>query len=203
MSKKGTNGGSLALSAYRWALGLDQPPTWGASWHRPRDVDAAALVETEKTTPPELLDAIQHLLMIPRSTAIRVVYRCPSAGAMPAMELMRRLVDLKDLFPGSNVARMVELLPSAFLGTEDWEGVVGHVRRTSEMLRSGLHGADLDAMFERDPTILFESVASMEVGLRRLRELWSVDAAALKNSDPEELALAVRALGLNGPPKTV
>jgi hypothetical protein len=45
-------------------------------------------------------------------------------------------------------------------------------------------------------------IESLEVGLRRLRELWpGLTPAALANSEPQHLSLAVKALGLNGPPK--
>lgn len=37
-------------------------------------------------------------------------------------------------------------------------------------------------------------------GLRRLHELWDVDEQALRQSDPVEIALAVRALSESGPP---
>lgn len=37
-------------------------------------------------------------------------------------------------------------------------------------------------------------------GIERLHELWDVDELALRQSDPFELALAVRALSEGGPP---
>jgi len=113
---------------------------------------------------------------------------------------MSRLVALKGLFPASNVARMVELVPSAFLLCPVDKTLV-RLNETSALLREGLKGANVDAIFESDPTILFEEPASLEVGIQRLHDLWDVDSIALGNSDPDELALAVRALGLNGPPK--
>ena len=40
------------------------------------------------------------------------------------------------------------------------------------------------------------------MGTRRLRELWpDLTPAALANSEPLHLSLAVKALGLTGPPK--
>jgi hypothetical protein len=201
LSDAANNGGAgLAFQAYRWVLGLDQPPNWG--WRRPADISAPELLEIEERTDPELLDAISALLMIPRRAAVKLVYRCPAAAHMTPGELMSRLVDLKSIFPGSNVARMVELTPTAFL-VGDWDETATRLRATSSLLREGLVGADVDAMFEADPTILFEEPGSVEVGLSRMAELWRVDALALKNSDPEEIALAVRALSLTGPPKNV
>lgn len=37
-------------------------------------------------------------------------------------------------------------------------------------------------------------------GIEKLHELWDVDEQALRQSDPFELALAVRALSESGPP---
>lgn len=46
------------------------------------------------------------------------------------------------------------------------------------------------------------SRAPRQVGLRRLRELWpGLTPQALGNSEPLHLSLAVKALGLSGPPK--
>ncbi len=138
--------------------------------------------------------------MLPRTAALKLLQRCPSAATMPVGDLMARIVALKDLLPGCDIARMIELVPSAFLAGE-LGPTMAHVAATSGLLRRGLVGADVDAMFESDPTILFEELESLEVGLTRLRELWNVDEKALAASDPEELALAVRALGLTGAPK--
>lgn len=57
------------------------------------------------------------------------------------------------------------------------------------------------SLCQEDPAILFEGHDSLRVGLERLHELWAVDEAALGNSDPLHLTLALRALGTQGPPK--
>ena len=55
---------------------------------------------------------------------------------------------------------------------------------------------------QEDPAILFEPMPSLEVGLQQLRELWpGLTPEALGNSEPLHLSLAVKALGLRGPPK--
>ena len=204
LSDAANNGGSgLAFSAYRWVLGLDQPPEWTKGFSRPRDMDAIALLDIESRMQqrnPELLEALQSLLMIPRSTALKIVHRCPDAEAMSSHELFHRVVQLKAIFPRCNVARMVELVPSGFLAAP-WDETVARVQCTNALLRSGLEGADVDEMFELDPTILFEDPESIVIGLRRLKELWKIDTRMMKNCDAEELALAVRALSLTGPPK--
>ena len=73
----------------------------------------------------------------------------------------------------------------------------------SSILRDGLEGADVDAIFEEDPTILFEDPESLLYGIQQMEELWGIDEAILKNSWPDELALAVRALGYKGAPDSI
>ncbi len=203
-TSKSNDGGGLAFLAYKWVLGLEKTPTF-TTWRRPAEVEATALLKIEEDTDPALIEAIETLLMIPKSAAVRLIFRCPAAGDMSSLDLMMRIVDLKGLFPGTNVARMVELLPTAFLAeqNEAWKETMEKLRCTSDLLREGLQGADVDAIFEADPTILFETPGSIELGLARMKELWKLDAITLKNSEPEELALAVRALSLQGPPKSV
>ncbi|KAI7835451.1 hypothetical protein COHA_010645, partial [Chlorella ohadii] len=122
---------------------------------------------------------------------------CPQVLAMERAELIARLA----LFPGSDVARMVELAPAAFLNG-DWPPKAQQLEAASSLLRRELCGADLDFMFQEDPAILFEPLDSLQVGLRRLHELWpGLTPQALGDSEPLHLSLAVKALGLSGPPK--
>jgi len=95
----------------------------------------------------------------------------------------------------------VELQPRLFLEAPQ-ASVEDHVTRADAMLREGLAGADIDFMLTEDPALLFEDLPSLQTGLRRLHELWDVDEQALRNSDPVEVALAVRALSDSGPPHT-
>lgn len=55
----------------------------------------------------------------------------------------------------------------------------------------------MNDMIEEDPKLLFLDI---EAGLQRFRELWDVDAEALRNSETFEVALAIRALSESGPP---
>ena len=68
---------------------------------------------------------------------------------------MTRMMDLKLLFPQNDVARMVELVPRGFL-SRDWNDTKAMLQESSEVLREGLKGADVDAMFDDDPSLLFE-----------------------------------------------
>jgi hypothetical protein len=54
---------------------------------------------------------------------------------------------LQGVFPGSDVSRMVELQPAAFLGGE-WPAVKRQVGAAAEILQEGLRGADTDFMFQ-------------------------------------------------------
>jgi hypothetical protein len=191
-------GGSLGYRAFAWVFGMNT----STQWKRPQDIDTAALVQVEAETDPALLNQLQILLLIPRNAALKLLHRCPDVAKLSSHELMQRIVELKALFPTSNVARMIELLPSAFIACP-WQETLERLGHVNEHLRHGLPGVDVDRMVELDPTILFEDPKSIQVGIQRLHELWKVDASALANSEPEELALAVRALSLGGPPDSV
>ena len=109
---------------------------------------------------------------------------------------------LQEVFPACNVARMVELLPEGFL-QQSQQSMVKRVAAINDALRGSLPGANIDMMVQEDPTILFEDKQSLSTGLRGLHDLWDVDEVALGNSNPWELALAIRAMSEQGPPNTV
>jgi hypothetical protein len=119
-----------------------------------------------------------------------------------AAELMGRMMELKRLFPKNDVARMVELVPSGFL-VRPWEETYVQLVMASDILRSGLEGADVDGIFDEDPTILFEEPESLRIGIRRMDELWNINEEMLSNSSCDELALAIRALGIKGAPNNI
>lgn len=60
-----------------------------------------------------------------------------------------------------------------------------------------LHGLQI----ELDPALLF--MPELDRGLKELRDLWDVDEDALADSDPQMLALAVRALSVTGLPEGI
>ena len=94
---------------------------------------------------------------------------------------------------------MVELAPAAILA-RDWASTAHQLEAAGALLRAGLRGADVDFLFTEDPAILFEEVGDLETGLERLRELWpDLTEAALANSEPLHLALAIRALAHRAP----
>ena len=105
----------------------------------------------------------------------------------------RRTFRLQGVFPSCNVARMVELLPQGFL-LQSQSHMLERVTAINIVLRDGLPGANIDLMVQEDPTILFKDKQSVSSALRELRELWDIDETALSNSNPWELALAIRTM---------
>lgn len=196
-------GGSLAFRAYSWVLGLDQP----AGWRRPQESveeEQRQLKEIEKRLETNGVDLgqLEVILLLSRQSLLKLVRRCPELENMTSADMMVRMMDLKVLFPQNDIARMVELVPTGFL-VSPWDATYEQLVEAREILKTGLPGADVDAMFDEDPTILFEEPESLRVGLERMRELWDIDEDMLRNSFPDELALAVRALGLKGAPSSI
>ena len=198
-------GGSrtLAMRAYRWVLGLDQPSSWSQGGESPEEErreleDLAQRLEENGVDVSQL----EVILLLPRQSVLKLVRRCPALERAHGRDLMTRMMDLKLLFPQNDVARMVELVPKGFL-SQDWGETKAMLIETSQILRDGLRGADVEAMFDDDPSLLFEDPDSLRYGLERMEELWGLDEEMLKNSWPDELALAVRALGLRGPPDSI
>jgi hypothetical protein len=210
-------GGSLAL-----ALAAGRPPAGApaARWRLPPDSssprraaaaaapDAPALAAVEARLGEPRLRALEAALLAPRSEVLRLALRCPALEALPPAEVCARLVELKSLFPAADAARMLALVPSAFLGPDAAAWAAARVRAAAAgaALRAGLPGADVDALAEADPALMFEEPAALAAGLARLRELWPaavVGPRALAASDPAELALAVRALIPPGPPRAM
>lgn len=167
-----------------------------------RQPDSGSILDCDGSDlDPAVVQRLQALLLGSRASTVRLIRRCPRILDMEWADLMARLVGMKELFPGSDVARMVELAPGAFLDGP-WPATQQQLAAASALLRRGLQGADCCFMFQEDPAILFEPLESLEVGLRRMRELWpGLTPAALADSEPLHLSLAVKALGLNGPPK--
>lgn len=88
---------------------------------------------------------------------------------------------------------MVELLPGGFLA-QPIHSMMQRVAAINAILRGSLPGANIDMMVQEDPTILFENTDSLSVGLQELHDLWDVDETCLNNSNPWEIALAIRTM---------
>lgn len=194
-------GGSLAFRAYSWVLGLDQPAGWRAPLESPED-EMQRLRDIEEGFDPVTLRQLEVVLLMSRQSVLKLVSRCPQLEKVDAAELMGRMMELKRLFPKNDVARMVELVPSGFL-VRPWEETYVQLVMASDILRSGLEGADVDGIFDEDPTILFEEPESLRIGIRRMDELWNINEEMLSNSSCDELALAIRALGIKGAPNNI
>lgn len=194
---------SLAFRAYSWVLGLDQPLSWSKASESPEDERQALEAIADRLEANGLdISQLEVILVLPRQSVLKLVRRCPALERLDGGDLMTRMMDLKVLFPNNDVARMVELVPKGFL-SRDWAQTKAMLEESSGILREGLKGADVDQIFEEDPTILFEEPESLRYGLARMEELWGIDENILKNSWPDELALAVRALGLQGAPDSI
>jgi len=194
---------SLAFRAYSWVLGLDQPLSWTKEAESIEEEQRAlAAVEGRLEANGVDISQLEVILLLPRQSVLKLVRRCPALERLSGGDLMVRMMDLKILFPNNDVARMVELVPSGFL-SQDWDQTRSRLEVSSSILREGLKGADVDQIFEEDPTILFEEPDSLLYGLARMEELWGVDENILRNSFPDELALAVRALSVNGAPDSI
>ncbi|GAB4815993.1 hypothetical protein N2152v2_003039 [Parachlorella kessleri] len=181
---------------YKRLLAMAQPSSGGNGWAD----ELAELDRLEAEVGQERVQQLATVLLGTRQSTLRIIRRYPAILRMSRSHIMERLIWLKGEFPGSDVTRMVELQPAAFLGG-DWQIVRKQLAGAAQTLREGLQGANFDFMFQEDPAILHEDVESLRVGVRQLHELWAVDEAALANSSPLHLTLAVRALGPKGPPQ--
>lgn len=195
---------------YRWVLqsqwsqqltsGIQRRPGYVASKIDP----TSSLPETTATTnmDPGRLQLLAALLLCSEQCVCRMASKYPELLTMDPTEVTQRLLLLKEVFPACNVARMVELLPEGFL-QQSQQSMVKRVAAINDALRGSLPGANVDMMVQEDPTILFEDKQSLSTGLQGLHDLWDVDEVALGNSNPWELALAIRAMSDQGPPDTV
>jgi len=119
--------------------------------------------------------------------------KCPEILDMDPADVTERLMLLKQVFPDCDVIRMVELLPEGFLA-QPVNSMMNRVAAINRILRGSLPGANIDMMVQEDPTILFENKESLSVGLQELHDLWDVDETCLRDSNPWEIALAIRTM---------
>mmetsp|Transcript_8397 Transcript_8397/g.14456 ORF Transcript_8397/g.14456 Transcript_8397/m.14456 type:complete len:344 (-) Transcript_8397:465-1496(-) len=125
----------------------------------------------------------------------RMVQKCPSMLDIEAGEYIRTMVWLKQNLPAANVSKLVQNEPELLMLTATQRE---QVTVSLALMHRFLKGASIDAMIEEEPQLLFED---LEGGLIQLRELWPdhvLHPTALSNSDPAELALAIRALSPQG-----
>ena len=85
--------------------------------------------------------------------------------------------------------------PRLFYGAAEAE--LPRISARYKQLQSGLPGIDVDEVIANDPMLLFIDVAA---ALTSLGELWALEESVLCNSEPKEVALAVRAVSPTGPP---
>lgn len=87
-------------AAYQWLLRsspIRQPESSSSLDYDGSDLD------------PAVVQRLQALLLGSRVSTVRLIRKCPGILEMEWADLTTRLVGMKELFPGSDVARMVEI----------------------------------------------------------------------------------------------
>lgn len=144
------------------------------------------------------LDEIATLVVTDRLSLLKSAKRYPALLDMTASDVVQRILLVKQLVPGCNVTIMLERQPALFYGAAE-EDLKRLLPTAYQALVQGLPGLDVDEMLEEDPRLLFEDVS---VGLDQFHQLWDVDEDALRNSETNEIALAIRTLSQCGPPRS-
>eukprot|EP00775_Hariotina_reticulata_P007785 gene7785-7983_t len=192
----GANRGGLHLGSFyrQWLQYTNQ---WGQQRNLPTQQAARAAVAAA----PGVVSDLAVLMLVSEHRVQQLANQYPQVLAMPAAEVAQRLLLLKQLLPDCDVARMVELQPrwGQVAGSCEPQQLCKVIKPRLEVLSSGLPGANIADMMQEDPALLFEE---LESGLPKLHDLWpGLDASTLAASDPAELALALRALSDQGPPR--
>eukprot|EP00892_Ulva_mutabilis_P003468 jgi/Ulvmu1/1493/UM011_0223.1 len=135
------------------------------------------------------LERLQLLTLLDKSILARIVRTCPQILRIPHGDLAARLIHLKSLFQGCDPSILIERSPACYLLSSE-----ATLRRMADMmllLRTEMAGADVIAMVHEDPCIL---QLDLGYGVEQFKQLWDVDGTVLRDSDPAELAFAVRHL---------
>ncbi|KAG2447803.1 hypothetical protein HYH02_007260 [Chlamydomonas schloesseri] len=175
---------------YRWFLNLVPSnvhrirPARPHVWHPPPE-----LVSQARSSP------LPGLLLVAPESLAKVAVDVPDVLAMSSEEAVGRLTGLKALLPVIDVSHLIITEPRFYLGTPRTE-VEARVAGYVELLvqRYKLPTSLVQEMVWYDPGL---PLVANDKGMRELRALWPedlVDEAAWEQSDPRELALAVRAL---------
>lgn len=168
--------------------------------------DYQQLKQIEDTTDPAVINRLETLLLTSRQSALKLLFSCPFIAVMDPTDVSIRIINLKTALPSIDVARMVSLAPDRFFFSSSsitmcWQEQMSVIVKASQLLYTGLEGADIDFLIQEDPELLFIGLENIEIGIKELRSLWDVDSNALRNSDALELGLAIRALGPAGAPE--
>ncbi|GLC44829.1 hypothetical protein PLESTB_001209500 [Pleodorina starrii] len=171
---------------YRWLLRLT-PGTTGYLAGRKVDVAPEVLMRARGSP------LVSILLISPEALAVMAT-KVPGLLAMSVDEAVERLTGLKVLLPSCDISHLVATEPRLYLEAPRVE-VEEQLRCSLSLLSSfALPPEVVQEMISHDPGLPW---VVTERGLAELRQLWPpdlVDTQALRDSDPRELALAVRAL---------
>ncbi|GLI61696.1 hypothetical protein VaNZ11_004174, partial [Volvox africanus] len=185
----GTKPGGLA-ALYRSLLRMTPTPAARCSArHRSDRVDVTTEVLVRAQGSP-----LARILLISPDVLAVMASKVPSLLAMSADEAVGRLTGLKMLLPSCDISHLVATEPRLYLEAPREE--VEEQLRCSLLLlhKFSLPHSFVEAMITQDPALPW---VLTETGLVELRKLWPpdlVDVQVLLDSDPRELALALRAV---------
>ncbi|GIL56204.1 hypothetical protein Vafri_11647 [Volvox africanus] len=181
-------GGLAAL--YRSLLRMTPTPAARSSaGHRSDRVDVTTEVLVRAQGSP-----LAGIFLISPDVLAVMATKAPSLLTMSADEAVGRLTGLKMLLPSCDISHLVATEPRLYLEAPR-EEVEEQLRRSLRLLdKFSLPDSLVQAMIIQDPALPW---VLTERGLVELRNLWPpdlVDTQALLDSDPRELALALRAV---------
>eukprot|EP00197_Chlamydomonas_leiostraca_P007038 CAMPEP_0202860170 /NCGR_PEP_ID=MMETSP1391-20130828/1993_1 /ASSEMBLY_ACC=CAM_ASM_000867 /TAXON_ID=1034604 /ORGANISM="Chlamydomonas leiostraca, Strain SAG 11-49" /LENGTH=284 /DNA_ID=CAMNT_0049539309 /DNA_START=241 /DNA_END=1095 /DNA_ORIENTATION=+ len=172
---------------YRWIASGLKPPSFTVSDQEDEGDMAEAISQTHARLGP--------VLLLSRYQIRCMIARYGGVVNMSATDAAARVLLLRELLPNCDAVYLLERHPYLFCSTPLPELRAKLVAAVGK-LRAGLRGAPLTRVVMSDPEIMF---MDLDHGLAELRNLWDVDETALGNSEPHELAFAVRALAATSP----
>ncbi|GIL88178.1 hypothetical protein Vretimale_14095 [Volvox reticuliferus] len=137
---------------------------------------------------------LSGILLISPNVLAAMATEVPSLLAMSADEAVGRLTGLKMLLPSCDISHLVATEPRLYLEAPREEVEEQLCRSLMLLDKFSMPNSLVEAMITQDPALPW---VVTERGLVELRKLWPpdlVDTQALLDSDPCELALALRAM---------
>ncbi|CAK0784668.1 hypothetical protein CVIRNUC_007872 [Coccomyxa viridis] len=162
----------------------DQPASRGScnvhlSWQQQRTGRKSMMTMSFSAQHWEGLLAI---LACSDSALRQVVQRWPGIAELTVGDVMHRLLCLKGLLPGCNVAIMVQLQPQLFLGktTKQLQSQVG---MAYDIISRELPCEYVDAMVQEKPNILFIDTGCLPQAVQHLKDMmaYPTDPTSLSN----------------------
>ncbi|KAK9907759.1 hypothetical protein WJX75_009405 [Coccomyxa subellipsoidea] len=153
--------------------------TWSSNAANPHSRNARMITRTFSA---QHWEQLLRVMACSDMTLRQVVQRWPGIGDVSVAEVMQRLMCLKRLLPGCNIASMVALQPQMFLArtTEQLEAQVGSAY---SIIQRDLPISYVDAMIQERPAILFIDVGCLPNAVEQLKDViaYPTDPATLGN----------------------